>query len=412
MPIDNSILGGIKSPEIDFGDPMADYNNYLLASTRMTGLRKEKREQDEVNALRGFYREATGADGKTNFDDLRARVAKGGYGNVIPGLLKDEGERAETAAKTQRELAGVGHLNAQTQETAAKAFEQAMTNARTRMANFSHDPKVGVPQMTNWLKEQFADPTIGPVLRARGATPESMVAEMNETLKKVPFEQYLLQQGIGMKDASEQNVTSMDYGDRKELVATNKHGLGGAVTPTTISSQRMGIDPGAVAKARASAPNISVNVQNIAAKGDTAYTQEANKILAGDDAKLREAADSAPDLIRGADEALKILKGGKVITGFGAGPRLTGEKVLNALSGGRLGNAELIRNTEIVGSKLANTTLAHIKASGLAGSAGLTEGERGFLEDGDEVTLTAHAGEGTARIGFGRCTGEIRAART
>jgi len=38
--------------------------------------------------------------------------------------------------------------------------------------------------------------------------------------------------------------------------------------------------------------------------------------------------------------------------------------------------------------------------------------QRGFLEDGDEVTLTAHAGEGTARIGFGRCTGEIRAAQT
>jgi len=38
--------------------------------------------------------------------------------------------------------------------------------------------------------------------------------------------------------------------------------------------------------------------------------------------------------------------------------------------------------------------------------------QRGFLEDGDEVTLTAYAGQGPMRIGFGRCTGEVRAART
>jgi fumarylacetoacetase len=44
----------------------------------------------------------------------------------------------------------------------------------------------------------------------------------------------------------------------------------------------------------------------------------------------------------------------------------------------------------------------------------LPNGEtRGFLEDGDEVTLTAFAERaGVGRIGFGRCTGEIRAARS
>ena len=36
---------------------------------------------------------------------------------------------------------------------------------------------------------------------------------------------------------------------------------------------------------------------------------------------------------------------------------------------------------------------------------------RAFLEDGDEVTLTAFAErEGAVRIGFGRCVGEVRAA--
>ena len=44
----------------------------------------------------------------------------------------------------------------------------------------------------------------------------------------------------------------------------------------------------------------------------------------------------------------------------------------------------------------------------------LPNGEsRGFLEDGDEVTLAAFAQrDGMGRIGFGRCTGEVRAART
>jgi len=36
--------------------------------------------------------------------------------------------------------------------------------------------------------------------------------------------------------------------------------------------------------------------------------------------------------------------------------------------------------------------------------------QRGFLEDGDEVILTAFAGDGDRRIGFGRCSGEVRAA--
>jgi fumarylacetoacetase len=36
--------------------------------------------------------------------------------------------------------------------------------------------------------------------------------------------------------------------------------------------------------------------------------------------------------------------------------------------------------------------------------------QRGFLEDGDEVVLTAFAGDGDRRIGFGRCSGEVRAA--
>ena len=38
--------------------------------------------------------------------------------------------------------------------------------------------------------------------------------------------------------------------------------------------------------------------------------------------------------------------------------------------------------------------------------------QRGFLEDGDEVTFTAYAGAGDRRIGFGTCSGEVRAART
>ena len=44
----------------------------------------------------------------------------------------------------------------------------------------------------------------------------------------------------------------------------------------------------------------------------------------------------------------------------------------------------------------------------------LPNGEtRGFLEDGDEVTLTAFTERpGVGRIGFGRCTGEVVAAGT
>ena len=78
-----------------------------------------------------------------------------------------------------------------------------------------------------------------------------------------------------------------------------------------------------------------------------------------------------------ADRIADLLATGKVITGTGANARLQLAKALN-LAGGS--DSERIKNTEVLVSSLAETTLGAIKASNLGAGQGFTNADRDFLE--------------------------------
>jgi len=118
---------------------------------------------------------------------------------------------------------------------------------------------------------------------------------------------------------------------------------------------------------RAGASNLTVHTGN-------ALGSEFGKGIGTEDLALRSAAKSAQYNVDQADQALKNLP--KAITGAGADYRLQAAKVLNVLGAD---NKDTIKASEQAFSQRSQALLGRVKSSGLAGSQGLTEGERKFL---------------------------------
>ena len=83
-----------------------------------------------------------------------------------------------------------------------------------------------------------------------------------------------------------------------------------------------------------------------------------------------------------------MISTGQIITGTGANVRLQMAKALN-LAGGN--DSEKIRNTEVLISSLAETTLGAIKSSNLGAGQGFTNADRDFLEKAKAGQLTYDA---------------------
>ncbi len=90
-----------------------------------------------------------------------------------------------------------------------------------------------------------------------------------------------------------------------------------------------------------------------------------------------KAAQSAPEAYQRASRIVKLLDRG-AFTGTAANYKLNVGKALQAV-GIKLGK-DPVENTEALVAEMARGTLDLVKTSGLAGSQGLTEGERKFLE--------------------------------
>ena len=93
-----------------------------------------------------------------------------------------------------------------------------------------------------------------------------------------------------------------------------------------------------------------------------------------EDVALRSAAKNAELTVQNADQALKNLD--KAITGPNADIRLQAAKYLNIAGAD---NESTIKASELAFAQRGQAILGRVKSSGLAGSQGLTEGERKFL---------------------------------
>jgi hypothetical protein len=131
---------------------------------------------------------------------------------------------------------------------------------------------------------------------------------------------------------------------------------------------------------RAGAPSVSVSTANKFAGGFAGKASEGAY-------NMYESALAAPQQIENAKRTIELVNSG-ALTGPTADVALTAAKIFNVAGAN---NQDTISKTEQLFSNRGKAMLGSIKASGLAGSQGLTEGERKFLTQAEGGTITLNA---------------------
>jgi len=133
-------------------------------------------------------------------------------------------------------------------------------------------------------------------------------------------------------------------------------------------------------RSKAPITNVAVNSANKFAGG---FAEKAS----GGAYNMYEQALSAPQQIENAKRTIQLVNSG-ALTGPAANIGLEAAKIFNVAGAN---NQDTIAKTELLFSNRGKAMLGSIKQSGLAGSQGLTEGERKFLTqaEGGAITLNA-----------------------
>lgn len=133
---------------------------------------------------------------------------------------------------------------------------------------------------------------------------------------------------------------------------------------------------------RAGATNVSVNT------AQNPFFQGLGKFGADQFQASTTAAQEASKRIEQNATIQQILGSGKVYTGTGAEAKLAIGKALQ--SAGVNIDPDAVRNTELLGTQLAQRTLNSIRASGLGAGNGFTNADREFLQQavGGSIQLT------------------------
>jgi hypothetical protein len=140
---------------------------------------------------------------------------------------------------------------------------------------------------------------------------------------------------------------------------------------------------------RAGAPSVSVSTANKFAGGFAGKASEGAY-------NMYEAALAAPQQIENAKRTIELVNKG-ALTGPTADVALAAAKIFNVAGAN---NQETITLTEQLFSNRGKALLGSVKQSGLAGSQGLTEGERKFLTAAEGGTITLNANTLKAMAGL------------
>ncbi|MCH9835320.1 hypothetical protein K0U83_06640 [bacterium] len=368
MPINPNIALAVKGIELQ--DPLAQYgkvaaiqnaqNQNALAQYQLTSA---QREQESTNALNRAYTEAYNPQtGEVDVNKLRSSLATGGFGSKLPTVEKGLLELGK--AKTDQQKAQTDLVDAKLKQS--RSFLDTINPA---------DPNAP-QQYLAWHQSNHADPVLGPVLTARGVTAEQSMARIQQAIQQGPaaFAQLLNQSKLGTEKFMELNKPTTQVVDQSgQRQVLQIPGLGGAPTsvgtyadvplPAAVEAQKSRI-------AKSGATNVNVSTEK-------KYGERFGGLIADQDAAKLSAAENAPQAAATADRVMDLISTGKVITGTGANARLQLAKALN-LAGGT--DSEKIRNTEVLVSSLAETTLGAIKSSNLGAGQGFTNADRDFLE--------------------------------
>jgi len=164
-------------------------------------------------------------------------------------------------------------------------------------------------------------------------------------------------------------------------VLTAAQTLGIRGTPDTWTPQQTtAVNDQVINLKRAGAPSVSVSTAN---KFGSGFAGKAGEGVYG----MYEQALAAPQQIENAKRTIELVNSG-ALTGPAANIGLEAAKIFNVAGAN---NQDTISKTEQLFSNRGKAMLGSIKQSGLAGSQGLTEGERKFLTQAEGGTITLNA---------------------
>jgi hypothetical protein len=193
--------------------------------------------------------------------------------------------------------------------------------------------------------------------------------KMNEGPIKLGAEETLLDPNTFKPVATGPDKVSNDFRDYQQAVKDPISPFKGSFVDYQTLNNR----------SKASVTNVSVNAANKFAGG---FADKAS----GGVYDLYTAAQNAPQQIENSKRTIELVNSG-ALTGPTADVALQAAKIFNVAGAD---NADTIKQTELLAANRGKALLASVKQSGLAGSQGLTEGERRFLTDaeGGRITLS------------------------
>jgi hypothetical protein len=122
------------------------------------------------------------------------------------------------------------------------------------------------------------------------------------------------------------------------------------------------------------------SIYNTMPPAESEYAKTVGAGVGKQDLALKDIADSAQGVLDNVTRQKQILKSEKVITGFGAEPRLALAQFGQAIGAGGKNADELVANTQSLLAGRAGATLDAIKTSNLGSAQGFSNTDRDFLE--------------------------------
>lgn len=377
MAINPNIALAVRGIELQ--DPLAQYgkvaaiqnaqNQNQLAQLQM---QQAQREQESTNALNRAYAEAYNTQtGEIDVNKLRSSLSTGGFGSKLPAVEKGLSE-LQTARTAQ-------------QKGQVELLDSKLKQSRSFLDTLDPASPGAAEAYMQWHRANHADPVIGKALEARGITVDQSMQRIQQLMQTPGGLARLINESkLGTEKFMEMNKPTtqvIDQSGQRQVIQIP--GLGG--TPTTVGTYADVPLPAAVEAQKSRIGKASASQQVVNVSTEKKYGERFGGLIADQDAAKLAAAEAAPQAAATADRVMDLIGTGKVITGTGANVRLQIAKALN-LAGGT--DSDKIRNTEVLISSLAETTLGAIKSSNLGAGQGFTNADRDFLEKAKAGQLT------------------------
>jgi hypothetical protein len=369
--VNPNIAMSFRMPEFQAPNALAQYAQIQQIqggrqAQEMNALKMEQfqREQESTNALNRAYAEAYNPQtGSVDVNKLRGSLSAGGFGSKLPGIEKGLSE-LQTARTTQ-------------QKGEVELLDSKLKQSRGFLDTLDPSSPGAAEAYMQWHRANHADPVIGKALEARGITVDQSMQRIQQLMQTPGGLNRLINESkLGTEKFMEMNKPTtqvIDQSGQRQVIQIP--GLGG--TPTTVGTYADVPLPAAVEAQKSRIGKAGASQQVVNVSTEKKYGERFGGLIADADAAKLSAAENAPNAAATADRVMDLISTGKVITGTGANARLQLAKALN-LAGGT--DSEKIKNTEVLVSSLAETTLGAIKSSNLGAGQGFTNADRDFLE--------------------------------